>query len=363
MGSIWGEHLKISLFGESHGVGIGVVLDGLPSGIPIDETQIRDFLARRAPGGKAYATARSEPDKPEILSGLYQGRTTGTPLAALIRNADRRSHDYQDLADRPRPGHADLTGAIRYSGAQDPRGGGHFSGRLTAPLTFAGAVAVQILKTRGIRVAAHIYELAGIRDEPFDPVTSGMDQIEALQGRAFPVLNTGLEEPMILAILNAKNELDSVGGIVECLVRGLPAGLGDPMFGGVEPRLASLIFGIPAVKGLEFGCGFDVARRRGSENNDSPVMVDGRIRMRTNHGGGADGGITNGMPLLFRAAFKPTPSIAREQETVNLQTMTNDRLSIHGRHDPCIVVRAVPVVEAAAAVAALDLLIGDRSTF
>lgn len=363
MGSIWGEHLKISVFGESHGAGIGVVMDGLPSGIPIDETLIRAFMARRAPGGKAYSTARSETDKPEILSGLYQGRTTGTPLAALIRNADTRSLDYQNLTDKPRPGHADLTAMIRYGGAQDPRGGGHFSGRLTAPLTFAGAVAVQVLKTRNIRVAAHIFELAGISDDPFDAVTAETHQLDVLLDRHFPVLRADLEEPMILAILAAKNALDSVGGIVECLVRGLPAGLGDPMFGGVEPKLASLLFGIPAVKGIEFGRGFAVARSHGSENNDSPQVVDGRIRMRTNHGGGADGGITNGMPVVFRVAMKPTPSIAREQDTVNLQTMTNDHLSIHGRHDPCIVVRAVPVVEAAAAVAALDLLIGDRSAF
>lgn len=363
MGSTWGDHLKISLFGESHGVGIGVVLDGLPSGIPIDEERIRAFLARRAPAAKAYTTARTEQDRPEILSGLYQGLTTGAPLAALIRNRDNRSLDYANLTDKPRPGHADLTAMIRFGGAQDPRGGGHFSGRLTAPLAFAGAVAIQILQTKGVRVAAHIYELAGIRDEPFDPVTTQTTQIDRLADAAFPVLRPELEEPMVMAILQAKNELDSVGGIVECLIRGLPAGLGDPMFGGVEPRMASLLFGIPAVKGVEFGRGFGVAGSRGSDNNDSPQLIDGQIRFKTNHGGGADGGITNGMPVVFRVAFKPTPSIAREQDTVNLKTMANDRLSIHGRHDPCIVTRAVPVVEAVAAIVALDLLIGDRTSF
>lgn len=363
MGSIWGEHLKISLFGESHGPGIGVVLDGLPSGIAIDRERIQTFLARRAPGRSSLATARSEADVPEILSGLYQDRTTGTPLAAVIRNTDTRSADYSELLEKPRPGHADLTGSIRYGGAQDPRGGGHFSGRLTAPLTFAGAVAAQILESRGIRVAAHLYEVAGIRDLPFDAVTMDPEQLDRLQGRTFPVLNADLEAPMSEAILAAKRDLDSVGGIVECLVRGLPAGLGDPMFGGVEPRLASLMFAIPAVKGVEFGRGFAAARLKGSEHNDSPQFNGGQLRMRSNNSGGADGGITTGMPLLFRVAFKPTASIAREQDTVNLRTHTNERLVIHGRHDPSIVVRAVPVVEAAAALAALDLLIGDRSDF
>ncbi len=363
MGSIWGEHLKVSLFGESHGPGIGVVLDGLPSGIPIDESRIESFLARRAPGVQDYTTARSETDQPEILSGLHQGRTTGTPLAALIRNEDKRSQDYLNLLEKPRPGHADLTAMIRYGGAQDPRGGGHFSGRLTAPLAFAGAVAIQVLATRGIRMAAHLFELAGIRDEPFDPVTRDTHQLDLLSERTFPVIRPELEAPMVQAILKAKEEQDSVGGIVECLVRGLPAGLGDPMFGGVESRMASLLFGIPAVKGVEFGRGFDVARSRGSDNNDAPRFVDGQIHYGSNHGGGADGGITNGMPVVFRVAFKPTPSIAREQDTVNLRTRTNDRLSVHGRHDPCIVTRAVPVVEAAAAIVSLDLLIGDRTRF
>lgn len=363
MGSIWGEHLKISLFGESHGRGIGVVLDGLPSGIAIDVVRLQTFLDRRAPGRTSHATARSEADVPEILSGLYEGRTTGTPLAAMIRNTDTRSGDYAGLMEKPRPGHADLTGTIRYGGAQDPRGGGHFSGRLTAPLVFAGAVAAQILETRGIRIAAHLYEVAGIRDLPFDAVTAEPTQLDLLQGRTFPVLLPERESQMIEAILAAKRDLDSVGGIVECLVRGLPAGLGDPMFGGIEPRFASLLFAIPAVKGVEFGRGFAVARLKGSENNDSPQFIDGQLRMRSNNSGGADGGISTGMPLLFRVAFKPTASIAMEQDTVNLRTHENDRLVIHGRHDPSIVVRAVPVVEAAAAVAALDLLIGDRTEF
>lgn len=363
MGSIWGENLKISLFGESHGRGIGVVLDGLPAGIALDEARIAAFMARRAPGRASHTTARREADEPEILSGFYQGRTTGTPLAAVIRNTDTRSADYAELLEKPRPGHADLTGAIRYGGAQDPRGGGHFSGRLTAPLTFAGAVASQILAERGIRIAAHLYEVAGIRDLPFDAVTSSTAQIDQLQTRDFPVLNPELETSMVAAIMAAKEKLDSVGGIVECIVRGLPAGLGDPMFGGVEPRFASLLFAIPAVKGVEFGSGFAAARSYGSENNDSPQFIDGQIRTRTNNSGGADGGITSGMPLLCRVAFKPTASIGREQDTVNLRTCQNERLVIHGRHDPSIVVRAVPVVEAAAAIASLDLLIGDRSVY
>ncbi len=363
MGSIWGENLKISIFGESHGRGVGVVLDGLPAGVTLDEEKIKAFMARRAPGQASHSTARREADLPEILSGYYQGRTTGTPLAAIIRNTDTRSSDYDGLLVTPRPGHADLTGAIRYGGAQDPRGGGHFSGRLTAPLTFAGAVASQILAERGIRVAAHIYEVAGIRDLPFDAVTTSTAQIDQLQTRVFPVLNPELETPMVAAVLTAKEKLDSVGGIIECIVRGLPAGLGDPMFGGVEPRFASMLFAIPAVKGVEFGSGFAAARSKGSENNDSPQFIDGQLRMRTNNSGGADGGITTGMPLLCRVAFKPTASIGLEQDTINLETRQNDRLVVHGRHDPSIVIRAVPVVEAAAAIVALDLLIGDRSVY
>ncbi len=357
MSSIEGNLLKISVFGESHGPAIGVVIDGLPSGHHLDLADIRAFMRRRAPGQTAWATPRQESDEPEIVSGLFAGRTTGTPLCALIRNADTRSADYQDLTLKPRPSHADLTGMARYLGCNDPRGSGHFSGRLTAPLVFAGALCRQILGTRKIRIVSHIAEIAGVRDQPVDPAAPDVAALADLAAKALPVLSDSAAEAMQAAILDAKNSLDSVGGVVEALIIGLPAGLGDPIFDGIESRLSSLLFAIPAVKGVEFGDGFALARRRGAVSNDSPVFAGSAIRMATNHGGGADGGISNGMPVVFRVAIKPTASIGREQKTINLQTMQADTLVVHGRHDPCIVPRAVPVVEAAAAIAALDLLL------
>jgi chorismate synthase len=358
MGSIWGQHLKISIFGESHGAGIGVVLDGLPSGHQLDLDKIQKFAQRRAPGQNAWSTHRQEADQAEILSGVYKGRVTGAPLAALIRNSDTRSADYDEARVKPRPGHADLTGMARYAGFQDPRGGGHFSGRLTAPLTFAGALCSQILQTKGIRLACHIYEIAGIRDTAFDAVQPDINQLTALADKVFPVIDDQAGQAMIDAIEAARLNSDSVGGIVEAMIWGLPAGIGDPMFDGLESRLSSLIFGIPAVRGIEFGTGFAAAGMTGSAHNDVPVIQSKSIRFRTNHSGGIQGGISNGMPLVFRVAFKPTPSIGKEQQTINLETMSEDTLAVKGRHDPCIVPRAVPVVEAAAAVFALDVLLG-----
>ncbi len=352
MSSMWGSNIRISLFGESHGNGIGVVIDGLPSGEFIDLEQVTRHMQRRMPGGKAWATSRKEADAFEILSGFYREKTTGTPLCAIIRNTDTHSKDYDKLATLPRPGHADLTGFARYNGANDPRGGGHFSGRIMAPLTFAGAVAAQILERRGILVRGHIYEIAGISDTPYDPMTIP----ESVAGKEFPVLSDEAGDKMQEAILQAKMSLDSVGGIVECLAAGFPAGIGSPIFGGIESRMGSILLGIPAMKGVEFGRGFGVARANGSTNNDSPRVTDKGIRMQSNNGGGIDGGISNGMPILVRCAFKPTPSIAREQDTINLETMQNEKLSITGRHDPCIVPRAVPVVESACAIALLDLM-------
>ena len=353
MGSCWGQHLKISLFGESHGPGIGVVIDGLPSGHELDLAAIRRFALRRAPGRTPWSTPRQEADEAEILSGVFEGRVTGTPLAALIRNTDTRSADYRELQMKPRPGHADLTAMARYGGFQDPRGGGHFSGRLTAPLTFAGAVCSQILQARGVRLASHVYEIAGIRDEVFDPVRPDPERYNKLADKLMPVLDDTAGEAMAAAVAEARLAEDSVGGIVEAMIWGLPAGLGDPIFDGLESRLGSLILGIPAVKGLEFGSGFAAAGMRGSTHNDVPLVKDKAIRFRTNHSGGIQGGISNGMPLVFRVAFKPTPTIGREQQTINLATLTEDRLAAKGRHDPCIVPRAVPVVEAAAAIFAL----------
>lgn len=357
MSSNWGNLLKVSLFGESHGPGIGVVIDGLPAGHLLDLAAVRQMMIRRAPGRTPWSTPRQEQDDVEILSGLFEGRTTGTPLCGLIRNTDTRSGDYAELRLKPRPGHADLTGLARYQGYNDPRGGGHFSGRLTAPLTFAGAVCRQILAARGIQIVAHIQEIAGIRDLPLDTVSPDLAALSGLTGRTLPVLSDTVSEAMVAAVLDAKNALDSVGGIVEAMIVGLPAGLGDPIFDGLESRLGSLLFAIPAVKGVEFGDGFQVARRTASVNNDVPVFRGRAIRFLSNHGGGADGGISNGMPLVFRVAVKPTASISREQQTINLAAGTAESLVIHGRHDPCIVPRAVPVVEAAAALFALDLLL------
>ncbi len=356
MSSTYGENLKLSIFGQSHGAAIGVVLDGIPAGLPVDEEALQAFLNRRAPGQNDYSTPRKEEDRPEFLSGILSGFTCGAPIAAMIRNHNTRSGDYANLKDCPRPGHADYTAQMKYHGFQDCAGGGHFSGRLTAPLCVAGGLCRQWLEARGIRVGAHIAAIAGVSDLPFDPLSPQLDDVRA----DFPVLDAAAGEAMRAAISQARMELDSVGGVIECAATGLPAGLGEPMFGGVESRIAQIVYGIPAVKGVEFGIGFDAARLRGSQNNDPYRMEDGRVVTASNNCGGILGGITNGMPLLFRAAVKPTPSIAREQQSVSLQRGENQPLSVKGRHDPCIVPRAVPVVEAAAAIALLDLLLDGK---
>lgn len=363
MSSFWGERLRLQLFGESHGPGIGVTLDNLPPAEPIDLDEVRAFLRRRAPGRTPWSTPRREADEPEIISGLFEGRTTGTPLTALIRNTDTRSKDYAALARVPRPSHADLTGRLRYRGANDPRGGGHFSGRLTAPLCFAGAIALQILARQGIGVYAHLAEIGGIADAPLEVVAPDAATLAALDARDFPVLDEARGQAMIDAVMAAKRDGDSLGGVVEAIVVGAPAGLGDPIFGGVEARLASIVHAIPAVKAVGFGDGFDMVRRHGSQNNDSPVYDGDRLTYRTNHGGGVDGGITNGMPIVIRAGVKPTASIVKAQPSVDLVDGVDATLQVHGRHDPCIATRAVPVVVAALAVGVLDLLLaGGRYT-
>lgn len=357
MSSSFGEQVKITIFGQSHSEGIGVVIDGLPVGEPIDMEEIQKFMKRRAPGRNAYSTPRKEEDMPRILSGLFEGKTCGAPLCAVIENTNTRSKDYDKLKDLPRPGHADYTAWVKYQGANDYRGGGHFSGRLTAPLCFAGAVCMQILERKGIHVGAHILSIKGVEDTPFDGVQIQAEELEKIAQKEFPVQNDRAGEAMQAAILAAKEKLDSVGGIIECAVVGLPVGVGEPMFDGLESRLAAAVFAIPAVKGVEFGEGFGVAALFGSENNDSFYYeADGRVCTKTNHHGGSLGGISSGMPLLLRAAFKPTPSIGQEQETVSLEKRQKETLAVGGRHDPCIVPRAVPCVEAAVAVTLLDLL-------
>lgn len=356
MASYLGEHIHVSVFGQSHSPAIGVVVDGLPAGERVDMEELGRFLKRRAPGQNATSTPRKEADLPQFLSGLVDDVTCGAPLAALIENTNTRSQDYAQLRDKPRPGHADFTAQVKYGGFQDVAGGGHFSGRLTAPLCIAGGICLQMLKRRGIEVAAHIASIAGEADRPFDPMGESVEKMDALKRAPFPVMDEKAGERMRKVILQAKEEGDSVGGIVECLVTGVPAGLGEPMFGGMENRLAAALFGIPAVKGVEFGAGFGVATMRGSENNDPFTVKDGKLVTETNHAGGILGGITNGMPLVFRLAVKPTPSIAKQQQTVSLSKKQVEELVVTGRHDPCIVPRAVPVVEAVTALVLTDLL-------
>lgn len=359
MSSSYNGGIKFSLFGESHGKGIGVVLDNLPSGIPIDLDKIGEFMARRAPKKDGTSTTRNEKDIPEILSGLFEGRTTGTPLAAVIFNQDQHSGDYGNISHIARPSHADYTGFLRYNGANDPRGGGHFSGRITAPLCFAGAVCGQILEQRGITTGAHIRSIKGVNDEAFDPVNITSEQLELVKKRPFPTLSENAESEMREVINSARMAQDSVGGIVECAAVGFPAGIGSPMLDGLENIISQLVFAIPAVKGIEFGNGFGCAELFGSENNDEFTLTDGKVATNTNNHGGILGGISSGMPIIFRVAFKPTPSIYRPQKSVDFKAMTEEELIIKGRHDPCVVPRAVPCVEAALNIALLSALLDD----
>ena len=350
MSSTYGEMIRLSIFGQSHGAAIGMTLDGIPAGLPVDLDQLQEFLNRRAPGQNDWSTPRKEEDRPEFLSGILNGFTTGAPIAAIIRNTNTRSGDYSNLKNCPRPGHADYTAQIKYGGFQDAAGGGHFSGRLTAPLCIAGGLCKQWLENEGVRIGAHIAWINGLDDNHFDLVSPQLDKI----GKDFPVISSLCGEQMRGEIADARAARDSVGGIIECAAVGVPAGLGEPMFGGMESRIAQIIYGIPAVKSVEFGLGQAVAWRCGSKSNDEYTMEHGEVRTLTNNCGGILGGITNGMPLIFSAAIKPTPSIAKPQQTVNLETGEITTLQIKGRHDPCIVPRAVPVIEAAAAIAIFD---------
>lgn len=359
MSSIWGKNLKISVFGESHGPAVGVVVDGLPSGILLDFEDIGREMGRRRPGLNAYSTKRREPDEVEILSGVYNGRTTGTPLCAIIRNQDAHSGDYAEMERLLRPGHADYTGFVRYKGHNDVRGGGHFSGRLTAPIVFAGAIAGQILKKRDIYIGSHIDEIYYVKDVGFDRTNVSKDQLLSLREMELPVNDRSCHNAYLEVIEEARSKGDSVGGIIEAAIVGLPAGLGSPIFDNVESGLSSILFSIPAVKGVEFGEGFDMAHLYGSEANDSFYPDGDTIKTCTNNNGGINGGITNGMPVILRVAIKPTSSILKEQKTVDIKSREEAVLKVRGRHDACIVPRAVPVIEAACAIAVLDMMIGQ----
>ena len=358
MSSTYGENLKLSIFGQSHGPAIGMTLDGIPAGLPVDLDKLQEFLNRRAPGQNDWSTPRKEEDRPEFLAGLLDGFTCGAPIAAVIYNKNTRSGDYNNLKDCPRPGHADYTANIKYGGFQDAAGGGHFSGRLTAPLCIAGGLCKQWLEEMGIRIGAHIFGIGDAGDDKFDFLHPQLDEIQD----DFPVLNRASGEQMRRVIAEARSEGDSVGGLIQCAITGLPAGLGEPMFGGVESRIAQIVYGIPAVKAMWFGSGIGAFTMKGSEFNDDYVVNDGRIETQTNHNGGILGGITNGMPVIFQAAIKPTPSISRPQQSVSLSKMELQELVVKGRHDPCIVPRAVPVIEAAAAIAIYDMILGNTQT-
>ena len=345
--------MRHMIFGESHGPAIGVVLEGVPAGLELDLEQVQKELDRRKPGQGPTTTARKESDLVEVLSGVFEGKTTGAPLAMVIRNSDQHSKDYESIRYTPRPSHGDYAGFIKSRGCLDYRGGGHFSGRLTAPLVAAGAVAKQVLAGRGVQVGAHISSIYGICDAALeDP-----EELKAVAAKSFPVLNDSKGEEMRQAILEAKEEQDSVGGAIECVVTGLPAGLGAPDFGcNVEGIFSQYLFAVPAVKGIEFGAGVAFSLMRGSEANDPFAVEDGKVVTNTNHAGGINGGITNGMPVTFEVTIRPTPSISLPQESVDLRTGEVTEIEIHGRHDPCIVPRAVPVIEAAAALAACAVL-------
>ncbi|MCR5107700.1 MAG: chorismate synthase [Lachnospiraceae bacterium] len=352
MSNYFGNRIKIDIFGQSHSKAIGVTIEGLPAGIDIDEDKLREFLKRRAPGRDQLTTGRKEADEYEIICGMADGKTCGAPLTALIYNKDQHSKDYSNIKDMPRPGHADYTAAVKYDGYNDIAGGGKFSGRLTAPMCIAGGIIMQLLEKEGIRITSHIYSIKDIKDTPYDlngPFTD-------VSNRELPVLDKEVIEPMKAAVLEAKNRLDSVGGIIECAITGLRAGIGEPMFDGIENLISRTVFAIPAVKGIEFGRGFEAAGIYGSENNDEFCLSEGQIVTKTNNHGGILGGITSGMPIVFRAAFKPTPSIARPQQSVSLSKMQEGTLEIKGRHDPCIVLRALPCVESAAAIALYDAM-------
>ncbi|MBC8589760.1 chorismate synthase [Wansuia hejianensis] len=356
MSSVWGKNIKLSIFGESHGRAIGVNIDGLPPGVELDFSFIKREMKRRSPGRNSINTKRQEVDQVEILSGYFNNKTTGTPLCAIIWNTDKKSKDYDLIKDIMRPSHGDYTGNIRYKGYNDYRGGGHFSGRITAPLVFAGSIAKQILAKDKIIIGSHIYSIGEMKDKGFDYIDIEKEKLVSLQESDFPVLDNDIGQRMKELILSVKKDGDSVGGVVETVILNSPSGIGSPFFDSIESTIASLLFSVPGVKGVEFGKGFQISKMKGSQGNDQMYFLGEKIQSYTNNNGGILGGISSGMPIIFRTAFKPTPSIGKEQRTINISKRKNTSLKIEGRHDPCIVPRAVPVVESVAALALLDLM-------
>ena len=356
MSSVIGNKIKISVFGESHGEAIGCVIDGLPNGIKLDFDEINREMARRAPGNDKTATTRKESDTPIILSGVLNDTTTGAPLAMEIKNTNTRSGDYGNLMTVPRPSHSDYPAYVKYNGNNDVRGGGHFSARLTAPIVFAGAVAKQILKAKGITIGAHISKIGSACDDSFDKNNISAEELEVVTHKKFAVIRDVSEAEMRACVEAERMNGDSIGGTVECAAIGLPVGLGGNMFDTIESRLSAALFGVPAVKGIQFGAGFDFAEMLGSEANDGYEIKDGKVALLSNNNGGVLGGMTSGAPIVFSVVLKPTPSISIPQKSVNLQTMENETLVVKGRHDPCVVPRAVPVIEGVTAITLLDLM-------
>ena len=354
----FGDKIKITVFGQSHAQGIGVVIDGLSAGFEIDVERLNSFMQRRAPGNDSFSTARKEADKVEFVSGVVDGKTVGAPVCAVIFNSDTKSKDYSELREKMRPSHSDYPAFIKFGGQNDVRGGGAFSGRLTAPICIAGGILMQMLEKKGVYIGAHILSVKNVLDSGFDPVLCTKDDILAPSKKDFPVINEQAGDAMKNIILSAKADLDSVGGVIECAVAGMPAGVGEPMFLGLENIISSCVFAVPAVKGIEFGAGFESTRLFGSQNNDEYYFDENNeVKTLTNNAGGICGGLSTSMPIVFRTAIKPTPSIAKSQNTVNVKTGKNDVLEIKGRHDPCIVQRAVPCIEAVTAIALSQFLL------
>lgn len=357
MSSTWGNNIKLSLFGESHGEAIGINIDGLPPGISLDLEEINFEMRRRAPGKDKLSTSRVEKDEFQILSGYFNSKTTGSPLCMLIKNTNTKSKDYEKTKNLMRPGHADFTAIKKYLGHNDYRGGGHFSGRMTAPICFAGAIAKQILKEKGIMVGSHVKSIGHLEDGSFDKVEISEGLLDDLKHRKIPTILEEKANEMEELILEVKEDKDSIGGVVELAVLNLKAGLGSPFFDSIESTISQLVFSVPGVKGIEFGAGFNISKMKGSQANDEFYIEEEKVRTYTNNNGGILGGISNGMPIVFRVALKPTPSIGKKQRTIDIGKYENREIEIVGRHDPCIVIRALPVLEAVTALAILDLLL------